>query len=80
MSPLQSVDLAKMKSVQARRERSDFCAVPACAVIGESVAAWTLAKFFLQKFSGDSMEEVKDNFESYTKQVVQRLKNNFYSK
>jgi chorismate synthase len=80
MSPLQSVDLAKMKSVQARRERSDFCAVPACAVIGESVAAWTLAKFFLQKFSGDSMEEVKDNFESYTKQVVQRLKTNFYSK
>jgi chorismate synthase len=80
MSPLQSVDLAKMKSVQARRERSDFCAVPACAVIGESVAAWTLAKFFLEKFSGDSMEEVRDNFESYTKQVVQRLKNNFYSK
>jgi len=80
MSPLQSVDLSKMKSVLARRERSDFCAVPACAVIGESVAAWTLAKFFLQKFSGDSMEEVRDNYESYTNQVIKRLVKNFYEK
>jgi len=80
MSPLQSVDLATMKSVQARRERSDFCAVPACAVIGESVVAWTLSKFFLQKFSGDSMEEVRDNYESYTKQVVHRLTKNFHGK
>jgi len=80
MSPLQSVDLSTMKSIQARRERSDFCAVPACAVIGESVVAWTLSKLFLQKFSGDSMEEVRDNYESYTKQVVQRLTNNFYRK
>jgi chorismate synthase len=80
MSPLQSVDLLTMKSIQARRERSDFCAVPACAVIGESVVAWTLSKFFLQKFSGDSMEEVRDNYESYTKQVFQRLTNNFQRK
>jgi chorismate synthase len=80
MSPLQSVDLSTMKSIQARRERSDFCAVPACAVIGESVVAWTLSKFFLQKFSGDSMEEVRDNYESYTKQVFQRLTNNFQGK
>jgi chorismate synthase len=80
MSPLQSVDLLTMKSIQARRERSDFCAVPACAVIGESVVAWTLSKFFLQKFSGDSMEEVRDNYESYTKHVFQRLTNNFQGK
>lgn len=78
MSPLTSVDLSTMKSVQARRERSDFCAVPACAVIGESVIAWTLAKFFLQKFSGDSMEEVRDNYDSYNKQVFQRLTKNFH--
>lgn len=80
MSPLQSVDLLTMKSIQARRERSDFCAVPACAVIGESVVAWTLSKFFLQKFSGDSMEEVRDNYESYNKQIIQRLTKNFYGK
>jgi chorismate synthase len=80
MSPLQSVDLSTMKSIQARRERSDFCAVPACAVIGESVVAWTLSKFFLRKFSGDSMEEVRDNYESYTNQVFQRLTKNFHGK
>jgi len=80
MSPLQSVDLSTMKSIKARRERSDFCAVPACAVIGESVVAWTLAKFFLRKFSGDSMEEVRDNYGNYNEQLVLRLTKNFQGK
>ncbi|MCK7517368.1 MAG: chorismate synthase [Ignavibacteriales bacterium] len=39
MKPLQSVDLKTMKKVEARRERSDFVAVPACAVISESMIA-----------------------------------------
>jgi len=77
MSPIQSVDLAKMKSVEARRERSDFVAVPACAVIAESMAAWTIAKLFLQKFGGDSMEEVKDNYSNYVKKYFYRIKKNF---
>jgi len=77
MKPLQSVDLKTMKKVEARRERSDFVAVPACAVISESMLAWTIASFFLEKFGGDSIEETKDNFNSYTKQLYNRIRKNF---
>jgi chorismate synthase len=77
MSPIESVDLNTMKKVDARRERSDFVAVPACAVISESMLAWSLAKFFLHKFGGDSLEETKDNFNLYNKKLFTRIKNNF---
>ncbi len=77
MSPIETVDLKKMKSVLARRERSDFVAVPACAVISESMLAWSLAKFFLLKFGGDSIEETKDNYKSYTGKLNQRIRKNF---
>jgi chorismate synthase len=77
MKPLQSVDLKTMKKVEARRERSDFVAVPACAVISESMLAWTLALFFLEKFGGDSIEETKDNFNSFTKKLHNRIRKNF---
>lgn len=80
MKPLQTVDLKTMKRVEARRERSDFVAVPACAVISESMLAWTLASFFLKKFGGDSIEEIKDNYNSYTKKLQSRIKKNFSSK
>ncbi len=39
--------------------RSDFVAVPACAVIAESMLAWSLAKYFLLKFGGDSIRRNK---------------------
>ena len=77
MSPIESVDLSTMKKVDARRERSDFVAVPACSVISESMLAWSLAKFFLEKFGGDSIEETKDNFKTYNKKLFNRIKNNF---
>ncbi len=79
MSPIDSVDLSTMRKVDARRERSDFVAVPACAVIAESMLAWSIAKFFLQKFGGDSLEELKDNYSSYNKKIFDRIKNNFKS-
>lgn len=77
MSPIETVDLASFKSIQARRERSDFVAVPACAVIAESMLAWTLADFFLKKFGGDSLEETIDNYKTYTKKLNNRIKKNF---
>lgn len=77
MSPIESVELKKMKKIMARRERSDFVAVPACAVIAESMLAWTLAEFFIAKFGGDSIEETKDNFNSYTKKLQNRIRKNF---
>ncbi|RJQ59604.1 MAG: chorismate synthase [Stygiobacter sp.] len=80
MTPLKSIDLATMKKVEARRERSDFVAVPACAVIAEGMVAWVVAEFVLQKFGGDSMEETKANYESYVKQNFENVKKNFKRK
>ncbi len=77
MSPIETINLKGMKRILARRERSDFVAVPACAVISESMLAWSIAKYFLLKFGGDSIEETKDNFNSYTKKINQRIIKNF---
>jgi chorismate synthase len=77
MSPIESVDLHTMQHVDARRERSDFVAVPACAVIAESMLAWSLAKYFIEKFGGDSIEETKDNYKSYTEKLNKRINKNF---
>lgn len=80
MSPIETIDLSNMQSVLARRERSDFVAVPACAVIAESMLAWTLAEFFLKKFGGDSIEETRDNYKNYSAKLFNRLKKNFKNK
>lgn len=77
MSPIGTVDLSTMQEIQARRERSDFTAVPACAVIAESMMAWSLAKYFLEKFGGDSIEETKENFTNYKKRNFNRTKEDF---
>jgi chorismate synthase len=77
MSPIQTVDLTTMKSIKARRERSDFVAVPACAVIAESMLAWVIAKHFLNKFGGDSIEETMDNYKNYNKKLNSRIRKNF---
>jgi len=77
MKPIGSVDLSTMKNIEARRERSDFVAVPACAVIAESMLAWIIAKHFLIKFGGDSMEEINDNYNNYTRKLYSRIKKNF---
>ncbi len=58
MKPLDSVDLRTGKPAKAHIERSDACAVPAAAVIGESLAALVLADAVLDKFGGDSMAEL----------------------
>jgi len=77
MSPIGAIDLSTMENVTSRRERSDFTAVPACAVIGESMLAWTIAKAMIDKFGGDSMNEIMDNYKSYNSKLHKRLKKNF---
>lgn len=67
--PLQSVDIDTKEAFTAQVERSDTCAVPAAGVIMESVVAWEVACAFLEKFGGDSLEEVRRNYESYLEQV-----------
>jgi chorismate synthase len=75
--PLNSIDLGSMKKVISRYERSDFTAVPSCAVIAESMLAWVIAKHFLIKFGGDSLEETTDNYISYTKKSFSRIRKGF---
>jgi len=61
-NPLRSVDLKRMKTLDARYERSDVCAVPACSVIGEAVVAPVLANAFLEKYGGDSVREIRTRY------------------
>jgi chorismate synthase len=68
-NPLVSVDIKSKKTFKAAYERSDVCAVPAVSVIGEAVTAMVLADCFLEKFGGDSMGEIKRNYNGYLKQM-----------
>lgn len=65
--PLHSVDINTKKPIKAAYERSDICAVPAAGVVGEAMTALVIADTFLEKFGGDSMAEVKRNYNSYLK-------------
>ena len=56
MQPLRSVDLATMEPAAAAIERSDVCAVPAAAVVGEAMVALVLADALLERFGGDSVQ------------------------
>lgn len=60
--PLQSVDIKTKEPYTAHFERSDTCAVEACAVVGEAMCAIVLADAMLEKFGGDSIDEMKRNF------------------
>jgi len=67
--PLGSVDFATREAVKAAYERSDVCVVPAAGVAAEAMVVLTLARFALEKFGGDSMIEVKRNFDGYCEQL-----------
>jgi chorismate synthase len=70
--PLASVDLRDGSVANAAVERSDVCAVPAAAVVGEAMVALVLADAFLEKFGGDSVSELRRNFEGYLAYLGQR--------
>ena len=64
-TPLKSVDLATKEAVDAVVERSDVCAVPAAGVVGEAMMAIVLSDAFLEKFGGDSIQEIRRNYDAY---------------
>ena len=64
MKPLRSVDLNTLADAPAAIERSDVCAVPAAAVVGEAMVAFVLADAFLEKFGGDSIDEIRRHYEA----------------
>lgn len=67
--PLRSVDIDTKEPFTAQVERSDSCAVPAASVVMEHVVAWEVARAFMEKFGGDSMDEIRANYDNYLKQV-----------
>ena len=67
--PLRSVNIKTKKSTKAQVERADVCVVPACGVIGESVSAIEIARAAVEKFGGDSLGEMKRNYEGYLRQL-----------
>jgi chorismate synthase len=71
MQPLRSVDLTTLLDAPAAIERSDVCAVPAAAVVGEAMVAFVLADAFLEKLGGDSIEEI-DRHLAATSAAVQK--------
>lgn len=60
MKPLPSVNLKSGEATAAHVERSDYCAVPAAGVVGEAMVALVLADALLEKFGGDTMEELRE--------------------
>jgi chorismate synthase len=73
MKPLRSVDLENKKPFKASVERSDVCAVPAAGVVGEAVAAFEIATAMIEKFGGDSLDEMKRNVDQYQKLIQARM-------
>jgi chorismate synthase len=69
MSPLRTVDLKTGGPAQAQSERSDVTAVPAMGVIAEAMLALIISEAMREKFGGDSLGEMKRNFEGYQTQV-----------
>ncbi len=69
MKPLRSVDIGTKEEAKGAIERSDVCAIPAAAVIAESVVAFVVADAFLEKFGGDSRVEIRRNYDGYLEQI-----------
>jgi len=69
MRPLDSVDIRTKSRSKAATERSDVVAVTSCGVVAEAVVAIEIASAFLDKFGGDSINEIRRNYDGYIAQL-----------
>ncbi|MHB1412664.1 MAG: chorismate synthase [Thermoleophilia bacterium] len=67
--PLKSIDIASGRAAPALKERSDVCAVPAAAVVGEAMVAIELARAMMEKLGGDSIEDMKGSYLAYLRRL-----------
>jgi chorismate synthase len=67
--PLESVRFDTREATSASYERSDICVVPAAGVAAEAMVAFIIAKEVMEKFGGDSAEELKRNYDGYIQQI-----------
>ena len=70
--PLSSVNLASKQPEAASYERSDICAVSAASVIIENVVAFEVARALIDKFGGDSLQEMQGRWELFHEMARQR--------
>ena len=73
MKPLRSVDLATGEPSPAVIERSDVCAISAAAVVGEAGLAWVLAGAMVEKFGGDTMDDLRASLDAYRARIGRRV-------
>jgi chorismate synthase len=66
---LRTVDLSTGEPARAFKERADSCAVPAAAVIGESMVAIVLAEAFLEKFGADNLTDIRASYDAYLERI-----------
>jgi chorismate synthase len=67
---LATIDVKTGEAAKAHHERSDVCAVPAAGIVAEAMVALVLADAALEKFGGDSVEEVARNLSGYLSSMV----------
>jgi chorismate synthase len=68
-TPLGTVDMVTKQPISAAYERSDVCVVPAGGVAGEAMVSVVLAQAMLEKFGGDSLGEMRRNYDGYVRQL-----------
>jgi chorismate synthase len=68
--PLTTFDLSTRETVEASKERSDVCAVPAAAVVAEAQLAVVLATAYMDKFGRDTLSDALQSFKSYGTRVA----------
>jgi chorismate synthase len=73
MKPLRSTDLATMQEAPAAIERSDVCAVPAAAVVGEAMVALVLADALVERFGGDTIADLERSLAASTDRLRARF-------
>ena len=66
IKPLGTADMVSGQAQPTRYERSDVTSVPAASTVAEAVVAHIIANAFLEKYGGDSLEEIKERFQSAT--------------
>lgn len=69
---LKTIDLVTHETIEASKERSDICAVPAVAVVAEAELALVLADAYMDKFGHDTLADAQQSFESYVSRIVAR--------
>jgi len=74
MKPLRSVDLTTIEDAPAAIERSDVCAVPAAAVVGEAMVALVLAEAVLERFGGDTLRQIQSRVQAADAQIQGRAR------